>query len=66
MALCRVCTVYIVDLFFNLDFALNYVASNGLEIALFCKILPPQCERASGGPANANNPKSSRSQMFSK
>ena len=27
--------VYIVDLFFILDFVLNYVASNGLEIALF-------------------------------
>ena len=31
---CAEC-VYIVDLFFNLDFVLNYVASNGLEIALF-------------------------------
>ena len=44
--------VYIVDLFFILDFVLNYVASNGLEIALFWKILPPHCERAWGGPVN--------------
>ena len=33
--------VYIVDLLFNLDFVLNYVASNGLEFALFWNILPP-------------------------
>ena len=42
--------VYIVDLFFNLNFVLNYVSSNGLEMALFWKISPPQCERACGGP----------------
>ena len=41
--------VYILDLFFNLDFLLNYVASNGLEIALFWKILPTQCDRVCGG-----------------
>ena len=48
--LCRVC-IYC-WLVFNLDFVLNYVASNDLEIALFWKILPPQCERACGGPAH--------------
>ena len=49
------CNVYIVDLFFNLDFVLNYVASNGLEIALFWKILPPQYQRACGRPENKWN-----------
>ena len=41
--LTQCCTeyVYIVDLYFNLDFVLSYVASNGLEIALFWKILSP-------------------------
>ena len=44
--------VYIADLFFNLDFVLNYVASISIKIALFWKFLPPQCQKACGGPVD--------------
>ena len=36
-------------LVYDLDLVLNEVAWNGLEVALFWKILPPQCERVCGG-----------------
>ena len=41
---------YFVSLFLRLDFVLNLIASNGLEIAPFRNILPPQSEKACGGP----------------
>ena len=41
---------YLVILYYDLDFVLNQVASNGLEVAPFENFLPPQCERACGGP----------------
>ena len=39
----------LVTLYYDLDLVLNQVVSNGLEVALFEIVLPPQCERACGG-----------------
>ena len=41
---------YLVALYYDLDLVLNEVASNDLEVASFWRILPPECERACGGP----------------
>ena len=46
---------YLVILYYVLDLVPNYVASNGLKVVPFENVLPPQWERACGGPVNIYN-----------